>query len=578
MLERHELSSTIVVTVVALVCTLPLLSVDFIVDAITDGTELHDFEGFFDGFTVDFFVVCGVVDTHELAGTTVVFFVELVCLRPFESVEITSVSITDVIELHDFEGFFDGFTIDLFVVCGVVDTHELAGTTVVFFVELVCLRPFESVEITSVSITDVIELHDLLGFGDVVERHELSSTIVVTVVALVCTLPLLSVDFIVDAITDGTVRHDFLGLGFVVGTLGVVLERHELSSTIVVTVVALVCTLPLLSVDFIVDAITDGTELHDLLGFGDVVERHELSSTIVVTVVALVCTLPLLSVDFIVDAITDGTELHDLLGFGDDVQDLFGTVMNDRLVRTLVKLPFESVSMYFWVNVRVLLTQESRVVAVVSPRSGAGLDGELGDGPVEFVTSLRSPLGLDGERVLDVHERFGFTVVDDVTRVVRSPFEFVVVFVTGYTDVSDSHELVLGAGRGDGPVEFVTSPRSPPGLVGELGDGPVEPVWSPRPPPGLVGELGDGPVDPVWSPRPPPGLVGELGDGPVEPVWSPRPPLGLVGELGDGPIEPVASPRSPPGLDGCPFGDGPTGWLLPPLSGRLLPPLSGPLL
>ena len=204
--------------------------------------------------------------------------------------------------------------------------------------------------------------------------------------------------------------------------------------------------------------------------------------------------------------------------------------------------------MYFWVNVRVLLTQESRVIAVVSPRSGAGLDGGLGDGPVEPVTSLRSPVGLgcglrdgpvefvtsprspvgldcgrrdgpvefvtsprsppglDGERVLDVHERFGFTVVEDVTRVVRSPFEFVVVFVTGYTDVSDSQELVLGAGRGDGPVEFVTSPRSPPGLDGELGDGPVDPVWSPRPPPGLVGELGDGPVEFVTSPRSPPGL------------------------------------------------------------------------
>ena len=128
------------------------------------------------------------------------------------------------------------------------------------------------------------------------------------------------------------------------------LERHELSSTIVVTVVALVCTLPLLSVDFIVDAITDGTELHDLLGFGLVVdlcfvvlERHELSSTFVEIVVAVVCTLPLLSVDSIVEANTDGTVRHDLLGLDDDVQDLFGTVMNDRLVRTPVKLPFESV-------------------------------------------------------------------------------------------------------------------------------------------------------------------------------------------------------------------------------------------
>ena len=87
--------------------------------------------------------------------------------------------------------------------------------------------------------------------------------------------------------------------------------------------------------------------------------------------------MPLLSVDNIVDAITDGTVRHDLLDVDDDVQDLFGTVMNDRLVRTPVKLPFESVSMYFWVNVRVLLTQESRVIAVVSPRSGAGLDLSL---------------------------------------------------------------------------------------------------------------------------------------------------------------------------------------------------------
>jgi len=50
----------------------------------------------------------------------------------------------------------------------------------------------------------------------------------------------LSVDFIVDAITDGTVRHDLLGFGDVVVFGFVVLERHELSSTIVVTVVALV--------------------------------------------------------------------------------------------------------------------------------------------------------------------------------------------------------------------------------------------------------------------------------------------------------------------------------------------------
>ena len=78
-------------------------------------------------------------------------------------------------------------------------------------------------------------------------------------------MPFLSVDFIVDAITDGTVRHDLLGFGDVVVFGFVVLERHELSSTIVVTVVALVCTLPLLSVDFIVDATTDGVELHDFV-------------------------------------------------------------------------------------------------------------------------------------------------------------------------------------------------------------------------------------------------------------------------------------------------------------------------
>ena len=81
--------------------------------------------------------MCGVVDTHELAGTTVVFFVELVCLRPFESVEITSDSITDVIELHEeclgigCGGNVSLSTVDLIVDVGVVDTHELAGTAVV---------------------------------------------------------------------------------------------------------------------------------------------------------------------------------------------------------------------------------------------------------------------------------------------------------------------------------------------------------------------------------------------------------------------------------------------------------------
>ena len=52
-------------------------------------------------------------------------------MLPFESVEITSDSITDVIELHDVVDFFDGFTVDFFVVVGVVETHELAGTAVV---------------------------------------------------------------------------------------------------------------------------------------------------------------------------------------------------------------------------------------------------------------------------------------------------------------------------------------------------------------------------------------------------------------------------------------------------------------
>ena len=226
--DTHELAGTTVVFFVELVCLRPFESVEITSVSITDVIELHDFDGFFDGFTVDLFVVCGVVDTHELAGTTVVFFVELVCLRPFESVEITFVSITDVIELHDFDGFFDGFTVDLFVVCGVVDTHELAGTTVVFFVELVCLLPFESVDTTSVSITDVIELHDFVCLGVVIERHELSSTIVVNVVALVCVRPFESTTFVVDAITDGTVWHDFLGLG-----LGVVDDWHDLFGMVI---------------------------------------------------------------------------------------------------------------------------------------------------------------------------------------------------------------------------------------------------------------------------------------------------------------------------------------------------------
>ena len=216
----HELAGTTVVFFVVLVCVLPFESIEITSDSITDVIELHDVVDFFDGFTVDFVVDVGVVDTQELAGTTVVFFVELVCLRPFESVEITSDSITDVIELHDVVDFFDGFTVDFFVVVGVVETHELAGTTVVFFVVLVCLRPFESVEITSVSITDVIELHDFLGLGPfcslVVERtvdvslgetHELAGTLVVNVEVVLCVLPRESIDFRIDSTTAVEVLH-----------------------------------------------------------------------------------------------------------------------------------------------------------------------------------------------------------------------------------------------------------------------------------------------------------------------------------------------------------------------------------
>ena len=181
-----------------------------------------------EAFVVVLVVDVGVVETHELAGTTVVFTVELVCVLPFESIEITSDSITDVIELHDVVDFFDGFTVDFVVDVGVVETHELAGTTVVIFVELVCLLPFESVDTTSVSITDVIELHDFVCLGVVIERHELSSTIVVNVVALVCVRPFESTTFVVDAITDGTVWHDFLGLG-----LGVVDDWHDLFGMVI---------------------------------------------------------------------------------------------------------------------------------------------------------------------------------------------------------------------------------------------------------------------------------------------------------------------------------------------------------
>ena len=343
--ETHELAGTTVVFFVVLVCVLPFESIEITSDSITDVIELHDVVDFFDGFTVDFFVVVGVVETHELAGTTVVFFVVLVCVLPFESTEITSDSITDVIELHDVVDFFDGFTVDFVVEVGVVETHELAGTTVVFFVVLVCLRPFESVEITSDSITDVIELHDVVDFFDgftvdffvvvgVVETHELAGTTVVFFVVLVCLRPFESVEITSDSITDVIELHDLLGFG-------VVFERHELSSTIVVTVVRLVCTLPLLSVDSIVDAITDGTELHDFLGLGPnctrVVERtvdvrtgesHELAGTFVVNVDVVVCVLPRESTDFRIDLITSVEVLHGNENFGlpCDLNDRWSTV------------------------------------------------------------------------------------------------------------------------------------------------------------------------------------------------------------------------------------------------------------
>ena len=87
-----------------------------------------------EAFVVVLVVDVGVVETHELAGTTVVFTVELVCVLPFESIEITSVSIADVIELHDVVDFRGARVVVLTVDVGVVDTQELAGTTVVFFV------------------------------------------------------------------------------------------------------------------------------------------------------------------------------------------------------------------------------------------------------------------------------------------------------------------------------------------------------------------------------------------------------------------------------------------------------------
>ena len=342
---------------------LDLLGVlDFVVtvrgELLFDVLDVLDLRG---ALVVVLTVDVGVVDTHELAGTTVEVVVVRVRVMPFESIDTTTDSIADVIELHDVVDFFDGFTVDLVVDVGVVETHELAGTTVVFFVVLVCLLPFESVEITSDSITDVIELHDVVDFFDFFgvvdacvvdlivdvclgERHELAGTTVVMVVALVCVLPFESIDFSVETATEVDELQGVVYIGCtrvgndrcLVDVLNVevgVVDTHELAGTTVVTVVAVVCVDPVSSTDESVDSITDVIDLHDLLGFGDVVERHELSSTIVVTVVRLVCTLPLLSVESIVDAITDGTELHDFFGL---VEDRNGTV--DEVMYVLQEL------------------------------------------------------------------------------------------------------------------------------------------------------------------------------------------------------------------------------------------------
>ena len=283
--ETHELAGTTVVFTVELVCVLPFESIEITSVSIADVIELHDVVDFRGARVVVLTVDVGVVDTQELAGTTVVFFVELVCVLPFESIEITSDSITDVIELHDVVDFFDGFTVDFVVDVGVVDTHELAGTTVVFFVVLVCLRPFESVEITSDSITDVIELHDVVDFFDgftvdffvvvgVVETHELAGTTVVFFVVLVCLRPFESVEITSDSITDVIELHDFLGLGpfcslVVERTVDVSLgETHELAGTLVVNVEVVLCVLPRESIDFRIDSTTAVEVLHGKENFG----------------------------------------------------------------------------------------------------------------------------------------------------------------------------------------------------------------------------------------------------------------------------------------------------------------------
>ena len=295
--ETHELAGTTVVFTVELVCVLPFESIEITSVSIADVIELHDVVDFRGARVVVLTVDVGVVDTQELAGTTVVFFVELVCVLPFESIEITSDSITDVIELHDVVDFFDGFTVDFVVDVGVVDTHELAGTTVVFFVELVCLRPFESVEITSVSITDVIELHDVVDFFDgftvdffvvvgVVETHELAGTTVVFFVVLVCLRPFESVEITSDSITDVIELHDFLGLGpfcslVVERTVDVSLgETHELAGTLVVNVEVVLCVLPRESIDFRIDSTTAVEVLHGKENFGKGCDGNVSLSTV----------------------------------------------------------------------------------------------------------------------------------------------------------------------------------------------------------------------------------------------------------------------------------------------------------
>ena len=139
-IDRHELSSTIVVNVVALVCVRPFESTTFVVDAITDGTELHDFLGLGPDGTrvVERTVDVRIGESHELAGTFVVNVEVVVCVLPRESTDFRIDLITSVEVLHGNEN--SGLpcdpndrlsTVDLIVDVGVVVTHELAGTAVV---------------------------------------------------------------------------------------------------------------------------------------------------------------------------------------------------------------------------------------------------------------------------------------------------------------------------------------------------------------------------------------------------------------------------------------------------------------